>query len=282
MKKLIFPIAIFSIIYFTLGCSKQTSNNAPTIDAASYSLGASSTAYPLLYPDTANNAFLTFVRTKYNLVQIVSGANSDLQKVIKLTDWIHTQWQHDGNNSPNGNNVDQVLTGASQGNRYSCVGYGIALAGCLNAIGLKSRVLGLKRKDVETAACCAGHVCTEVFLNDVQKWIIADAQFDVVSMLNNVPLNAYELRNAIANNLNTLVLLGANNSKENYTSFVGTYLYFFDIKLNNRDIQNPTASKSLLLVPNGVATPTIFQINYAINSSGVLGTNFIGDFYAAP
>jgi Transglutaminase-like superfamily len=282
MKRVASSSAFLIILLFHMACVKQSNNGIPKVEAATYSNGVSGNSHPVFYADTTNNTFLAFLRIKYNLLQIIAGCNTDLQKVIRLTDWVHTQWQHDGNNSPNGKNADQVLTGAMQGARYSCVGYGIALSGCLNAIGLKSRVLGIKRKDVETASCCAGHVCTEVYLNDLQKWIIADAQFDVVPILNNVPLNAYELRNAITNNFNDLILNGAKNNKQNYTIFIAPYLYFFDFNLNNQNLQNYAASKSLLLVPNAVPTPTIFQINYAINNLGVIGTHFIGDFYAIP
>jgi hypothetical protein len=283
MKKLITIIVAFASIFLMATCKKSNSNSSmPIIEPATYSTGVSGTAYSLIYADTISNAFLALLRTKYNLAQVVAGATTDLQRVIKLTDWVHSKWQHDGNNSPNGQNADQVLTGASQGSRYSCVGYGICLAGCLNAIGLKSRVLGLKRKDVETASCCAGHVCMEVFLNDAQKWVLADAQFDVVPTLNNNPLNAYELRNAIANNLDALFLNGASNNKQSYTSFVAPYLYFFDFKINNSDNGNYVPAKSLILVPNGVATPVRFQISGYINGVGVLGTNYVGDFYAAP
>jgi hypothetical protein len=283
MKKIITIIVAFVCIFLMATCKKSNSNSsAPVIEPATYSTGVSGTTYSIVYADTTGNAFLALLRTKYNLAQVIAGATTDLQRVVKLTDWVHNKWQHDGNNSPNGQNTDQLLTGASQGSRYSCVGYGICLAGCLNAIGLKSRVLGLKRKDVETASCCAGHVCMEVFLNDVQKWVLADAQFDIVPSLNNVPLNAYELRNAIANNLDALTLKGASNNKQSYTSFVAPYLYFFDFKINNSDNGNYIPAKSLILVPNGSATPVRFQINSFINSVGVLGTNYVGDFYAVP
>lgn len=283
MKKLATTLVAFVFIFLMNACKKTNQNSAvPLIEPATYSTGVSGTNYSLVYADTTGNAFLNLLRSKYNLAQVVAGATTDLQRVIKLTDWVHSKWQHDGNNSPNGQNADQVLIGASQGTRYSCVGYGICLTGCLNAIGLKSRVLGLKRKDVETANCCAGHVCMEVFLNDVQKWVLADAQFDVVPSLNNIPLNAYELRNAIVNNLDALLLNGVSNNKQSYTNFVAPYLYFFDVKINNSDNGNYVAAKSLLLVPNGISTPVKFQINSFINSVGVLGTNYIGDFYAAP
>jgi hypothetical protein len=283
MKKLISTTVVFVFIFLLGACKKSKNNNStPVIEPASYTDGISGTNYTLIYADTTGNAFLALLRTKYNLTQVVAGATTDLQRVVKLTDWVHGKWQHDGNNSPSSQNADQLLTGASQGTRYSCVGYGITLAGCLNALGLKSRILGLKRKDVETANCCAGHVCMEVYLNDMQKWVLADAQFDVVPTLNNTPLNAYELRNAIANNLDALTLYGASNNKQSYTSFVAPYLYFFDFKVNSSDNGNYIPAKSLILVPNGVTTPTRFQITGYINGLGVLGTNYIGDFYKAP
>ncbi len=90
---------------------------------------------------------------------------------------------------------------------------------------------------------------------------MADAQFDVVPTLNNIPLSTYELRNAIASNYATLLCNGTNNNKKIYISFVSPYLFFFDFKINGSFIGSYVAAKSLILPPNGVTTPVKFQIN---------------------
>jgi len=101
---------------------------------------------------------------------------------------LHNQWQHNGNNEPHKNDVTSILEEVKEGKNFRCVEYGIVVAACLNSIGLKARQLNLKTKDVETTEYGAGHVVTEVFLNDLKKWMFIDGQFDAMPLLDGIPL----------------------------------------------------------------------------------------------
>lgn len=270
-------LAAVALVIYVCGCKKQVYQITP----GSYEYGSSGQSFAIVYSDTLNNRFLSALRNHNNL-SLLAGGGSDLDKVVAITNWVNSRWKHNGSNSPNGKNAAEILQGASQGGQYSCVGYGVVLAGCLNSIGLKSRVIGLKTKDVETAQCCAGHVCTEVFLNDLKKWVLCDAQFNVVPILDNKPLNAFELREGIQSSYKSLVLKGAENNKSDYLNFVGKYLYFFDINMDNSDNGTHTNSKSLFLSPTGVAAPTRFQKSGTINQMGILTTHHVADFYQRP
>ena len=76
--------------------------------------------------------------------------------------------------------------------------YAIVTAACARACGFPSRVLALKREDVETAESSAGHVVAEVWLDQFGKWVFVDPQFDVVPELEGIPLNAVEFQEALA------------------------------------------------------------------------------------
>lgn len=58
--------------------------------------------------------------------------------------WVHHQWRHDGGNEPIKNDAISILEEARTGKNFRCVEYGTVVTACLNAVGLNSRVLGLK------------------------------------------------------------------------------------------------------------------------------------------
>ena len=128
------------------------------------------------YEQNNTNAYLKLLRSKYPIDSLVSDAKNDTEKALKILHWVHGQWQHNGSNKPKNSDAISILEEAKEGKNFRCVEYGIVATACLNAAGLKARVLGLQTKDVETRQYGAGHVLFEVYLNDLQKWALADGQ----------------------------------------------------------------------------------------------------------
>jgi hypothetical protein len=242
-----------------------------------------------VYSDTTGNLFLRQLREEYNLLELIKDCPTDLKKLFEIVNWTSKQWKHSGQNTPSANDALTILKEASEGKRFRCVEYGIVLCSALNSIGLKARVLALKTKTVETEKYGAGHVLTEVFLQDFGKWTIADGQFNLVPFSNGKPLNAIEFQDVIVTgkeiklcNLNGLV---SQKLKNKYLNFVPRYLYYFDVPFDNRQgtVSNKIKIKDktrLMLVPYGSKNPEIFQINEKIDYC--IYTNSIRDFYKIP
>ena len=238
------------------------------------------------YETNNKNEYLTKLRSKYPIDSLAKTTNTDTQKTLKILNWVHNQWQHNGNNEPRKNDAISILEEVREGKDFRCVEYGIVATACLNAVGLKARTLGLKTKDVETRQYGAGHVLLEVFLNDLQKWVLIDGQWDAMPVLNGVPLNGVEFQMAIATNYDKLEIWSLSGlSKRNYIDWIYPYLYYFDISFDNREGLNLERNKinkkrSLMLVPAGSLKPTVFQVKYNIDYC--LYTNSLNDFYAKP
>ena len=238
------------------------------------------------YEQNNNNAYLNLLRSKYPIDNLIKDAKTDTEKAFKILKWVHNQWQHNGDNEPKKSDAISILEEVKTGKRFRCVEYGIVTTACLNAVGLKARVLRLKTKDVETTPYGAGHVLLEVFLNDLKKWVIMDGQWDVMPVLNNVPLNAVEFQKAITTNYDKLEIRSSSGvTKRAYTEWIYPYLYYFDASFDNRegtdfDRNKNNDKKSLMLVPLGARNPTIFQIKQKIDNC--IYTNSISDFYAKP
>ncbi len=244
--------------------------------------------YKFKYPDTTGNEYLRKLRTDYGLDKMTSNLKTDFDKIVTILDWTHNQWEHSGSNTPTKSDPITILEEAKKGNNFRCVEYGIVSAAALNCIGIPSRVLGLKTADVEEVKYGAGHVVAEAYSKEYGKWIFIDGQFNAIPVLNNIPLNAVEFRNALSDKKLKIINKKGESSEEEkneYIDWVGKYLYYFSIHFDNRYVPDNEKIKimgksSLLLVPLGAKNPTVFQQKYKIDYC--LYTNNVNDFYQKP
>lgn len=229
-----------------------------------------------------NDKYSSVLRVKYKLESIVSYAKDDTEKVLKMLHWVHNRWSHNGINTPPKNDALTILDLAEKGSNFRCVEYGIVLKECLNAIGLKSRTIALKQKNVETIKYGAGHVATEVFLNDLQKWIFVDPQWNAMPMINNIPLNAVEFQKAISKNYSDLLIKPLSEVPKSFFCYwIFPYLYYFDINFDNTNMNRQINEKSsLMLLPKGAKEPKVFQIDLELDY--LLFTNSLEVFYRKP
>jgi Transglutaminase-like superfamily len=157
-------------------------------------------SFKFAYPDPKTDTNLIRLRTKYKLDEIVKNAKNDQEKVLLMLNWVRNRWEHNGWNDAKTNNACTILERAEKGEKFRCVEYGTVLKNTLLALGLQARQLSLMTKDVEIVKMGAGHVLSEVWLPDLQKWAMVDGQFNAMPVLDNIPLNAVELQAAIKGN----------------------------------------------------------------------------------
>jgi hypothetical protein len=101
--------------------------------------------------DSPDSPEMTRLRSEYHLEQIVQDEKGDYAKLLRLVAWAHRSWKHDGSNEPSKPDPLTILEEAAKGKQFRCVEYSIVLAAAARAVGMPSRVLGLKRQDAETA-----------------------------------------------------------------------------------------------------------------------------------
>jgi hypothetical protein len=256
----------------------------------SYSNDAPDTLYQFQYADTTGNDYLKELRTSYNLEQLIAGKTDELDKIKTILDWTSKQWSHDGSNTPSKHDAITILAEARQGKQFRCVEYGIVATAALNSIGIPARTLGLKTRDVEKVMRGAGHVVTEVYSNQYEKWIYIDPQFNIMPTLNETPINGVELQKAIYTKDPGLKLINNDGEldkedSENYIKWIGKYLFYFDVlfdqkTMNSEEFMRINGMSKLTLVPEGHKEPQIFQRSSKINYSYY--TNSLNDFYRKP
>jgi hypothetical protein len=246
--------------------------------------------YEFYYSDTLSNEYLSELKSKYKIELLINGENSDIGKIKNILDWTSKQWEHNGSNNPTKQDALTILKEAQEGKQFRCVEYGIVATAALNSIGIPARTLGLKTRDVAKVMRGAGHVVTEVYSKELDKWIFIDPQFNIMPTLNGIPLNGVEFQNEIYNKNVNLKLINKQGeiSKEEaqkYIKWIGKYLFYFDIlfdqkTLNSNKFITINGMTKLTLVPVGNKEPRIFQRNSKIDYS--FYTNSLNDFYRKP
>ena len=216
--------------------------------------------------------YLTTLRSEYSLEELVAHAVSDIERVAIVTDWVHNLWQHHGSNAPKEGHPLFILREVAKGERFRCVEYAVVIEGCLQALGIPARTLGLKMKDVETRASSAGHVVTEAYLKDMDKWVMIDGQWNAIPFIGSTPISAVELQAAIALKDRELTFPKLSRSRGLlYKKWMSPYLYYFDVTLNGTRI---------MLAPEGAKEPTVFQQKWPLTVD--VFTHSVRDFYARP
>lgn len=234
-----------------------------------------------------NHAYFDSLRRMYPVSQLMVNDRTDIEKILSLMNWTHHQWKHDGNKSPKRNDAISILNEVREGSRFPCFAYSIVLRDQLMAHGFKARVLYIKTKDAEIRESSPGHVVTEVFVNDLRKWVFLDGQFNVMPVLNGKPLNGVEFQEALSKNYDRVVLLSRDKvDKRGYTDFVYEYLYYFDTALDNRQLTADKMYKiegkrSVMLVP--AAAPNLSKLGiWKTAVDYCVYTHSLNDFYAIP
>jgi hypothetical protein len=230
-------------------------------------------------PDRA--AYFAQLRREHPLDSVVAGATTDLERVQRMSRWVRTQWEHNGNNEATRGDPIAILAEARTGKRFRCVEYAEVLAGALSAVGVPARVLGLQRADVETATTGAGHVVAEAWLADRRRWVLVDGQWDVIPFLGDEPIDAVALARALdAGTPGVRVASLSGTSTPRYVRWVRPYLYHFIVSPRPWTTGAPPGTPVRLLLPIGAVPPTVFQRKWP--QPKFVPTNRPAVFHAAP
>ncbi len=163
---------------------------------------------------------------------------------------------------------------------HGCCGPGPGYAGTDVGVGLKTR-------HAATARSGAGHVVAETWLDDLEKWVVADHQLGYVFMADGIPLNAVEFGEPLAKGPGSIEVLLADVPvswylKNSYLVFVGQYLYYFDSSYDQRLFLTEQERKMdrMMLAPEGFLELKVSQRENQFKANYF--TSSVDAFYVAP
>jgi hypothetical protein len=119
---------------------------------------------------------LVELRREYKLDEVVAGAESELEKMIKLRNWVSAQWKYD---PPipyypawDAREIIPLRKGF-------CVQYAIVYMQCALSLGMQTRfVFGYFPNMWLKGDSVCGHEVNEYWSNDLGKWVMMDAHQD--------------------------------------------------------------------------------------------------------
>jgi hypothetical protein len=92
-----------------------------------------------------------------------------------LLTWTTNAWEHTSNDHVANQDAVEVLDRVSNGERFACVEYSIVLSQSLNAAGIPARRAVLRFANYH-AGFGTGHVVSEAWIDDLNKWVVLDGQ----------------------------------------------------------------------------------------------------------
>jgi hypothetical protein len=136
---------------------------------------------------------LVELRNQYKLDEVVAGAQSEMEKMIRLRNWVSAQWKYD---PPvpyypawDAREIIPLRKGC-------CVQYAIVYMQCALALGMQTRfVFGYFPNVWLKGESVCGHEVNEYWSNDLGKWVMMDAHQDecFVGTRTGIPAGMLEL-----------------------------------------------------------------------------------------
>ena len=148
---------------------------------------------------------LVALRERFDLDR-VAGAGSDLDRTVRVRDWIKSLFPHYIPYRMPEWNALTILDRASRGvENFICMHYSVSLVQCCLALGMQARVINLHRGISDTyvvgdEAFCDPpvdeHVVAEVWTADTGSWVMHDTDFDCHYERAGVPQSAWGIHQA--------------------------------------------------------------------------------------
>ena len=214
---------------------------------------------------------------KYILSKTIIKSKNEPEVYFELMEWVSKQWKHNGwHSAPDSLNSLEILKSANnEGQEYRCVEYGIVLNDVLTSFGYVARTIGLKHINTDYGGAGMGHVATEVWSNNLQKWIFLDPQFGIYAKKDSVILNIFDIyKLKLENKFNEIEFVEVEKNKSNNEygkDFLTNYLGYVDISQKRNNL-----NYSLALKMEGVKDFLTFQ---AFPSGNMIFTENVDDVY---
>ncbi|MDF1504153.1 transglutaminase-like domain-containing protein [Roseisolibacter sp. H3M3-2] len=246
---------------------------APT---PAYDEAGAAERFPHVWSDPAD-AYYARLRPEQGLDAVVAGAATDLARVQAVSRWAHTRFGHDGASAAPRPDPASILRDAAGGRRFRCVEYATVVSGALTALGIRARMVWLLTRDEGTRTDGVAHVVAEAWLRDAGRWVMVDAQWDAVPLLDGRPIDAVALQGALARGTPGLAVASRSGTRTaDYARWVAPYLHYFYTPLDHR-VELPRGAAALVLAPVGDES---LARKYA--PPAVLYTRSTQAFYAPP
>ena len=153
------------------------------------------------YDFQAPDDFLTELREKYELDDVIGGGRTEFEQMLLLKEWVRNRWDHGWSTVSDPNSSLEMLQAAQEGSDFACGYYSMTLMQCFMSLGFVSRRASISKAQTEWMSSDEGnigHSIPEVYSHEFHKWVMLDADMNVHYERDGVPLSALEIHHAWA------------------------------------------------------------------------------------
>lgn len=189
---------------------------------------------------------MTQIKEKWNIDGIM-GWGTEIQRIARLKKWAVDLLCFDGQKLESRryesfNCFDTIIAAKNEGYSLNCRYISLIFTQILLAAGFRARWVSCLPMELNYCEC---HCVTEVFINELNKWIVADLALNLFYFnKKGNPLNLYEIRQQILKNEPFRI---QSTTKESYqfvweywTRHVFRFKYLLDNKFNMLASKNKT------------------------------------------
>ncbi len=236
MNKLNWFLTGYLLLVALAASANQTLEKIIVTDTNNFRLGREFTG--LNIPESAKNPHYDGLRSYY---QPPHTGKNELQDILAVAKWVHLRWAHDpfGSSAPKTDALTLLKT-IPPGSGFSCNEYSKVLRDLLRANGYISRSITLQSSDISYGGLGSSHVAVEVFINQLNKWMLVDAQWGFYPVHKDIPLNAYDIFELKKDNkFNEVKFVSFSNSDKvklqqdltEYKMFLADYFGYITVEL---------------------------------------------------
>jgi len=146
-------------------------------------------------PEDLSSPRVATLLAAYPLAEVVQKETDEFRRARLLRNWIFNRVRIDRNKpAAGGDDALALLEKCPAGGAYHCGHYMQMQQAVLNAMGHVTRPM-FAGAGAEEGPLSGSHGMNEVWINDLQKWVLFDAEFDAHYEKSGLPLSAVEIRN---------------------------------------------------------------------------------------
>ena len=143
--------------------------------------------------DSFDNPKLKQLREHYKLDEVVAPGKDEFERQVLLLDWVNHQFKKFGKPTANPRGAAEILHDVEAGHTFFCAQYADTFVSAAASLGWIDRPLALRRPD-NVGSGSTEHSSTEIWSNQLRKWVMLDPTFAMHVEKNGVPLSALEIR----------------------------------------------------------------------------------------
>lgn len=139
-----------------------------------------------------DNRFAAEFRVRNRLDEVVAGAKSEWDAILKLRHWVFVQLVNGTDPAVPGLEPATLLAASRSGGTFFCTHFATVFVAAAAALGIPARKLAVDGEHLPTEASNM-HGVADVWVNELRKWVCVDPNYDHHYELDGVPLNAEEV-----------------------------------------------------------------------------------------